>query len=64
MFKQLFRGRQLNRTREILELFMAPKYTTAERNTLVNPKKGQIIYNTTSDKLNVYTGSWEEITSI
>lgn len=54
---KLTSGKQLARTREILVSFQAPRYTTAERDALTNPKQGQIIMNITSNKLNVYSGS-------
>ena len=42
---------------------LLPHYTTTERDALT-AVTGQMIYNTTSNKLNVYTGSaWEEVTS-
>jgi hypothetical protein len=41
-----------------------PGFTTAERNAL-DAAQGQIIYNTTTGKLNFYTGSaWEAVTSV
>lgn len=40
-----------------------PQYTTAERDAIASPAEGRVIYNTTTNKLNVYTGTWEEITS-
>ena len=61
--QRLFKGQQLNRSREILERFQAPRYTTTERDALNEPQEGQIIYNSTTNKLNVYTGTWEAITS-
>jgi len=61
---KLTTGKQLVRTREILVNFQAPRYTTTERNAITNPKQGQIIFNLTSNKLNVYSGTgWEEISS-
>lgn len=43
--------------------FIAPSYTTAQRDVLV-AKAGMVILNTTTGKLNFYTGSgWEAITS-
>lgn len=49
---------------EITESGIKPaQYTTTERNALT-AEEGAIIYNTTTNKLNVYTGSaWEEVTS-
>lgn len=49
--------------RDILRLFRAPQKTTTERDAIKNPQSGQIIYNTTTNKLNVYTTAWEAITS-
>lgn len=60
---RLFQGRQLQRSREVLELFRAPQMTATERDALKNPKAGMVIYNTTTNKLNVYTTTWEAITS-
>ena len=64
IFKRLFEGSQLVRSAEILERFQAPRYSTIERDALFEPQQGQTIYNTTTDKLNFYTGSdWKVITS-
>jgi len=61
---KLFQGKQLQRTRAILELFQAPAYTATEITALKNPKEGQVIRNSTTNKLNVYlNGAWEIITS-
>jgi hypothetical protein len=58
----LFKGRQKQRTREILELFRAPQYTTDERDSLKSPKEGMIIVNTTTHKINAYlNGIWQEL---
>jgi len=44
--------------------FIAPAYTTTTRNALAAPFRGQIIVNTTTGKLNFYTGTgWEAVTS-
>jgi hypothetical protein len=60
----LFQGKQLQRSRAILELFQAPSYSTADRDLLKAPKEGQIIYNSTTKKLNAYLNAgWREITS-
>lgn len=42
----------------------APNYTSTERDALTSIESGVIIFNTTTEKLNFYTGSgWEAITS-
>lgn len=42
-----------------------PHMTTLERNAIVGPNTSFIIFNTTTNKLNFYTGvGWEEITSV
>ncbi len=43
--------------------FIPPRLTTAERDALVGPTAGTIIYNTSTGKLNVYTTGWEAVTS-
>ena len=60
----LFQGTQLNRSREILTRFQPPRYTETERDALKDPQEGQIVFNKTTAKLNVYNGTaWEAITS-
>lgn len=41
-----------------------PNMTEDMRDSLINPEKGLTIYNIDSDKLNVFTTVWEEITSV
>ena len=42
----------------------APSHTTAERDALTGLVAGQTIYNSTTNKLNFYSGSaWEAVTS-
>lgn len=41
-----------------------PHMTTVERNAIATPLAGMLIYNTTTNKLNLYTTGWEEITSV
>lgn len=41
---------------------LMPNVTEAERD-LLEPVAGTVVYNTTSNKLNVFTTVWEEITS-
>jgi hypothetical protein len=56
-----YRDRIIN----ILTLFRAINYSETERDNLKEPKAGQIIFNSTTNKLNFYNGStWEVITSI
>lgn len=41
-----------------------PVMTTSERNNIRNPAEGSVIYNITTHKLNVFTGTvWEQVTS-
>lgn len=42
---------------------LLPRMTTAQRNAITSPVAGLVIYNTTTNKLNVYTTVWEAITS-
>lgn len=50
--------------RNILMKFMAPPMTETARDALTNPQDGQIILNTTTNKLNArLNGAWEVITS-
>lgn len=42
--------------------FTPPKLTTTQRDALT-PTAGMFIYNTTTNKLNVYTTGWEAVTS-
>ncbi len=43
--------------------FLPPRMTTAQRDAISSPPAGLMIYNTTTNKLNVYTTAWEAITS-
>lgn len=43
--------------------FLFSRMTTAQRDAIVNPTGGLVIYNTSTAKLNVYTTAWEAITS-
>jgi len=40
-----------------------PSVTTAERDALVDVKAGTVVYNSTTEKVNVYTTAWEAVTS-
>jgi hypothetical protein len=57
-------------TKAILDLtsttkgFLPPRMTTTQRNAITSPVAGLMIYNTTLNKLNVYTTAWETVTSI
>lgn len=44
--------------------FLPPRVTTTERNAIASPAAGLIVYNSTTNKINVYTGAaWEVVTS-
>jgi hypothetical protein len=44
--------------------FLPPRMTTAQRDAISSPPAGLMIYNTTTNKLNVHTASsWEAVTS-
>ena len=44
--------------------FLPPRMTTAQRNAIASPATGLIVYNTDTNKINVYTGAaWEAVTS-
>jgi len=43
--------------------FMPPRMTTTQRNNISSPTAGMVIYDTTLNKLAVYTTAWEAVTS-
>lgn len=44
--------------------FLLPRMTTTQRNAIQNPVNGLMIYNTTSNSLNVYiSGTWTQVTN-
>ncbi len=43
--------------------FMPPRMTTTQRDAVASPTAGMVIYNTSTNKLNVYTTGWEAVTS-
>lgn len=44
--------------------FLPPRMTGTQRDAISSPTAGLVIYNSTTNKLNVYTGSgWEAVTS-
>jgi hypothetical protein len=43
--------------------FLPPRMTTVQRDAISTPPAGLLIYNTTTNKLNLYTTTWEVITS-
>jgi hypothetical protein len=44
--------------------FLPPRMTTAEKNAIGTPAAGLVVYDTTLNKLCVYTTAWETITSL
>ena len=44
--------------------FIPPRMTTTQRDNIVSPSAGMVVYNTTTNKLNVYTTAWEAVTSV
>lgn len=45
--------------------FLPPRMTTTERDAITSPAAGLVIFNTTTSKLNVYSGTaWESVTSV
>jgi len=56
-------------TKSILDLtsttkgFLPPRMTTVQRDAITSVPAGLMIYNTTTNKLNVYTTAWEAVTS-
>ena len=57
-------------TKSVLDLtsttkgFLPPRMTTAQRDAITSVPAGLMIYNTTTNKLNVYTTAWEAVTSL
>ena len=43
--------------------FMPPRMTTTQRDAIASPTAGMVVYNSTTNKLNVYTTTWEAVTS-
>lgn len=44
--------------------FLLPRMTTTQRNAIASPAAGLVIYNTTTNKINVrVAAAWEEVTS-
>jgi hypothetical protein len=44
--------------------FLPPRMTSTQRDAITSPVAGLMIYNTTTNKLNVYTTAWETVTSL
>jgi hypothetical protein len=44
--------------------FLPPRMTTAQKNAIASPAAGLVVYDTTLNKLCVYTTAWETITSV
>lgn len=50
------------KARRTVGVFIAPSYTTTERNALTGVNNGRIIYNSTTNKLQVYAGGiWVDL---
>ncbi len=50
--------------RRILLKFIAPSMTTTQRDAILTPETGRIIFNSTTGKMNFYDGSaWKVLTS-
>lgn len=43
--------------------FIPPRMTTTQRDAITSPSAGMVVYNTTTNKLNLYTTTWEAVTS-
>lgn len=43
--------------------FLPPRMTSTQRDAIPTPTAGMVIYNATTNKLNVYTTAWEAVTS-
>lgn len=44
--------------------FLPPRMTTVQKNAIASPTAGLVVYDTTLNKLCVYTTAWETVTSI
>lgn len=44
--------------------FLPPRMTTTQKNSIASPAAGLVVYDTTLNKLCVYTTAWETITSV
>lgn len=60
-FRTVSKGYE-SQIRRILLKFMAPSMTSTERDALLNPENSQIIYNETTNKLQVRAGgAWVDL---
>jgi hypothetical protein len=44
--------------------FMPPRMTTTQKNAIASPTAGMMVYDSTLNKLSLYTTAWETVTSI
>jgi hypothetical protein len=44
--------------------FMPPRMTTTQKNAIASPTAGMLVYDSTLNKLSVYTTTWQTVTSI
>jgi hypothetical protein len=70
-YGSLLLGTTTNRASSILTMesttqgFLPPRMTTTERNAIASPATGLVVYDTTLNKLSVFTGAtWETVTSL
>ena len=51
--------------RNWIESLTVPEYTTAQRNDLDSPQNGQMIYNSTTNRIEIrQAGAWKFITTV
>ena len=67
--KRVFVGATTGNANALLDLqsttmpFMPPRMTTTQRDAVASPTAGMMIYNSSTNKLNVYTTGWEAVVS-
>ncbi len=57
--------RRINDLINYVELFTTPEYTTVQRDALSDPQNGQVIYNSTTNRIEIrQNGAWKYITNV